>query len=164
MNNHFEDNILRIEKLDAGKPWTLALRDADQQGFAYLKRFTMADATVRHQTIMGENPNSQMLLLTDTPYPNLLVTLGGSDAFRGDMQIDAESFIAVKGFKAKGKRITTFVVERVSELVPLRQPEPEQPEQTEAESETSENLDPDEGKTQDQVADEMTGQLRLFDE
>ncbi len=164
INNHYEDNILRIEKLDANKPWTVALRDADQQGFAYLKRFTMADATVRHQTFMGENPNSQMLLLTDTPYPNLLVTLGGSDAFRGDMQIDAESFIAIKGFKAKGKRITTFAVERISELVPLRQPEPEQPEQAQAESEAPENLDPDEGKTQDQVADEMTGQLRLFDE
>ncbi len=163
-NNHYEDNILRIEKYDPAKVWTVALRDADQQGFTYLKRFTMVDATARHQQFISENPDSQMLLITDTVYPNLQVVMGGADAFRDPIQVDAEQFIAVKGFKAKGKRVTTFSVERVEELPPLRQPEVPAAEEEPTEQQPVENLDPDEGKSQAQVADELNGQLRMFDE
>ncbi len=162
INNHYENNILRIEKLDTSKVWTLCLCDADQQGYLYIKRFTMADAKAAHQNFMGENPNSRMLLLTDTPYPSLQVTMGGDDAFRGQVQIDAEQFVAVKGFKAKGKRVTTFAVDHVEELEPLRQPE--EPATEDATPVITENLDPDEGKSQNQVADELNGQMRLFDE
>ncbi len=161
VNNHFEDNILRIEKLDTNKVWTLCLTDADQQNYLYIKRFTMADAKAAHQTFMGENRANRMLLFTDTPYPNLQVTMGGNDAFRGQMTVDAEQFVAVKGFKARGKRVTTFAIDHVEELEPLRQPE-ETPE--EAATPPTENLDPDEGKSQQQVADELNGQLRLFDD
>ena len=46
--NHYEDNILRIEKFDADKPWTAVIFDADNQGYPYLKRFQM-EANKRHQ-------------------------------------------------------------------------------------------------------------------
>lgn len=42
------------------------------------------------------------------------------------MIIESEDFIAVKSYKAKGKRITTFNIESVEELPPTRFPEPEQ--------------------------------------
>jgi topoisomerase-4 subunit A len=67
----------------------------------------------------------------------------------------------VKGFKAKGKRISTYEVESIVELEPVRFPE--EPEETEEPIEAEEPiLDPDAGKSQQQVIDEMTGQLRLF--
>ena len=66
----------------------------------------------------------------------------------------------MKGFKAKGKRLTTFEVAAVEEIEPLRFPEPE-PEEPEEEEE-EEDLDPDAGKSQQQVIDAMTGQLNLF--
>ena len=70
----------------------------------------------------------------------------------------------MKGFKAKGKRVTTFNIDKVEELEPLRQPDPE-PEPTDAADEAEpEDLDPDAGKSQQQVIDEMTGQLNLFTE
>ena len=47
------------------------------------------------------------------------------------MVVDVEEYIAVKGFKAKGKRLTTCAVERVEELEPTRFPEPEPEEQDE---------------------------------
>lgn len=50
---------------------------------------------------------------------------------RPDLEIDAEEFIAVKGFKAKGKRITTYQLGEITELEPLRQPEPESAAQSE---------------------------------
>ena len=160
--NHYESNILRIEKYDADKVWTAVLYDADNQGYPYLKRFQM-DATKKKQNWLSDNPASQLLLLTDTPYPRLQVTYGGADAFRGSEEIDAEQFIAVKGYKAKGKRLTTYALESIEELEPTRFPEPPA-ETADADTEAEEeDLDPDAGKSEQQVRDELTGQLNLFD-
>ena len=161
LNNHYEPNILRIEKYDADKVWTAVLYDADNQGYPYLKRFLM-DASKRKQNWLSDNPASQLLLLTDTPYPRLQITYGGADAFRGSEEIDAEQFIAVKGYKAKGKRLTTYQLEGIEELEPTRKPEPA-PEPEGDEGKEPENLDPDAGKSEQQVRDELTGQLNLFD-
>ena len=163
INNHFEENILRIEKFDANKVWTAVLYDADNQGYPYLKRFLM-DASKKKQNWLSDNPASKLILLTDVAYPLIKLTYGGVDEFRGAEEIDAEQFIAVKGFKAKGKRLTTYQLESVEELPPTRFPE----EKTETEEETDgpeeEDLDEDAGKSEQQVLDELTGQLRLFDD
>ena len=160
INNHFEDNIQRIEKYDSEKVWSCVLYDADNQGYPYVKRFLL-EASKRKQNYLGENINSQQILLTDTFYPRIQVTYGGNDEFRGSEEIDVEQFIAVKGFKAKGKRLTTFEIANITELEPTRFPEiSEKPETPEEE----ENLDPDAGKSQQQVYDELTGQLNLFTE
>ena len=161
-NVHFEDNIDRLEKYEPEKVWSCVLYDADNQGYPYIKRFVM-EASKRKQNYLGENENSQQILLTDTYYPRLLVTYGGNDAFRGSEEIDVEQFIAVKGFKAKGKRLTTWQIESIIELEPTRFPEPDTPTDPTEESE-EEDLDPDAGKSQQQVLDELTGQLSLFPE
>ncbi len=127
VNNHFEDNLRIIEKYDANKVWTAVLYDADNDNYPYIKRFLL-EASKKKQTYMGENADSRELLLTDTVYPRLLVTFGGADAVRPPLEIDAEQFITVKGFKAKGKRLTTFCIDHIEELEPLRFPEPEAPE------------------------------------
>lgn len=167
INNHYEDDILRIEKYEAGKVWTACLFDADQQGYAYMKRFTL-DATARHQNYLGENPESQLILITDTPYPHLLVTMGGNDDFREPLDLEAEDFIGVKSFKAKGKRITTCNVARIEELEPTRWPEPAETTETGNEGNGTEDTTPTDDNEEDQqsqaeAADELNGQLRLFE-
>ena len=160
VNNHYEDDILRIEKYDSNKVWTACLFDADQQGYAYMRRFTL-EATARHQSYLGENPESRLILLTDTPYPHLLVTMGGADDFREPLDIEAEDFIGVKSFKAKGKRITTCNVAKIEELEPTRTPLPTSPE---GEENPNEEEEPEEEvQSQNEVADELNGQLRLFE-
>ena len=162
LNNHYEENILRIEQYDADKIWTAILYDADNQSYPYIKRFQM-DASKKKQNWLSDNPESQLILLTDTPYPRIQLTYGGADDFRGTEEIDAEQFIAVKGYKAKGKRLTTYTLESVVELEPTRFPaEPEESETPDIQEE--EDLDPDAGKSEQQVLDELTGQLRLFDD
>ena len=164
LNNHYEENILRIEKYDADKIWTAILYDADNQGYPYIKRFQM-DATKKKQNWLSENPASQLILLTDTCYPRIQIVYGGADAFRGTEEIDAEQFIAVKGYKAKGKRLTIYALEAITELEPTRFPEEkETPEDQNLTEEGDEDLDPDAGKSEQQVIDELTGQLRLFDD
>ena len=164
LNNHFESNILRIEKYDADKVWTAILFDADNQGYPYMKRFQM-DASKKKQNWLSDNPTSKLILLTDTVYPLIKVTYGGADEFRGSEEIDAEQFITVKGFKAKGKRLSTYQIESIEELEPVRFPEePDNSENSERTEKTEEDLDPDAGKSEQQVRDELTGQLRLFDD
>ena len=64
--------------------------------------------------------------------------------------------MGVKGFKAKGKRLTTWTVDKIEELEPTRFPEKEKEEDENSEDDPQEenptmgneeeNLDPDAGK------------------
>lgn len=149
--NHYDDNILRIEKFRKGKIWTLALFDAEQ-GYPYLKRFEF-EPSKNPQRFAGNGPESRILLLTDTPYPRLLVKFGGNDSVRPELEIDAEEFIAVKGFKAKGKRITTYMLDAIEELEPLRQPEPELPANSETADAPDDDADTPEGSDVSDISD-----------
>ncbi len=174
VNNHYEDDMLRIEKYDPSKVWTCIYYNSAQSDYPYLKRFRL-EATTRMQSFMGEMPAENLLLVTDTAFPRVLVTMGGVDDFREPIEVDAETFVGVKSYKAIGKRITTLHIGKVEELEPLRFPEPPQtatsnseetdemneaPSPEGADGEES-SADPFEGKSQQDVADELNGQLRL---
>ena len=159
LNNHYESGIRIIEKFDPNKVWSAALYDADQQGYPYLKRFPF-EASARKLNFMGENKQSQLILLTDIVYPRIQVNFGGNDSFREALGIDAEEFIGIKSYKAKGKRITTFTVESINELEPLRFPEEDEPSEEDSEEPIVE--DPDHGKSNSDILDELTGQMKLF--
>lgn len=160
--NHYEDDIRTIMKLDAGKVWTAVLYDADQQGYLYLKRFKF-EASAKKQSFIGDNPKSELVVLTDEPGARIEVTFGGDDEFRGSMVVASPDFVGVKSYKAKGKRITTFAVASVEEIEPIQMAEVEtETEPQDDEPEQMESLDPDEGKSSDEVRDEITGQQRMF--
>ena len=164
LSNHYESTILNIEKFDSNKVWTAALYDADQQ-YGYLKRFQL-EAGNKRQNFVGDNPKSRLLLLTDEAYPRIEVVFGGHDAFREPLVIDAEEFVGVKGFKAKGKRLSTFEIETVNELEPIRFASPAQPAPAEAESVETEETDTNAPAAQSHsdILDEITGQMKLFEE
>ncbi len=150
VNNHYDDNILRIEKFDDMKVWSAVVYDDDNQGFAYLKRFQM-EASKKRQSFIGENPKNELVLLTDQVYPLIKVTFGGDDAFREAMEIDVEQFIGIKGFKAKGKRIATWTIEKIEELQPTRFPEP--PEGNDGDDEEDENEEGNDGDGENPTPD-----------
>lgn len=157
VSNHYEKDILRIEKFNQHKIWTCALYDADQK-YYYLKRFGL-ETSAKKQSFLGDNVHSRMQLLTDTAYPRISVTFGGNDSFREALEIDAEEFIGVKSFKAKGKRLSTFQIDKISELEPIRFPEPEEDEEIDETIEI-ENI-PENLKTDNELRDELTGQKRF---
>ena len=158
VNNHYDPGIRVIEKFNPDKVWSAILYDADQNNYPYLKRFPFEESSKR-QSYLGTNEKSKLILLTDTAYPRFEVKFGGRDDFRDPLILDADEFISVKSFKAKGKRITTFTVDQVIELEPIRQPEPVEEVVEEKEMPI---VDPDEGKSDDDIKDEITGQLKLF--
>ena len=121
--NHYEANILIIEKFNPDCVWTVLLNDANQQGLPYIKRFKL-EATTRKQNFLGDNAASKMIVFSRKSYPRFEITFGGGDSFREPLIIDAEEFIAIKGYTAKGKRITQYTIDTVKELEPIRKDEP----------------------------------------
>ena len=179
LTNHYEKDIVVFEKFDSNKVWTVALYDADQQ-YYYLKRFQL-EFSQKLQNILGENAASKLIVISDKDFPRFEVRFGGHDAYREALEIDAEEFIGVKSFKAKGKRLATYEVDRIIELEPLRfnTPDPETNDEEEegeegpgdeprpdvpvdggapAEAEDSEEEEID----QQRLIDEITGQMTLF--
>lgn len=168
VNNHYEANIKVIEKYNPHKTWSAVLFDADQQNYPYLKRFAL-EATSKHQNYLGENKDNVLLLLTCRQYPRILVNFDQKEGERAPMEVDVDGFVGVKSFKARGKRLTTYAVESITELEPLRVPD------SEKESPSDEDLpegeddasspdvtDPEDEKSQSDVVDDLTGQMRLF--
>ncbi len=156
--NHYEDNILRIERFEEGKVWTAVLDDADQ-GHPYIKRFCF-EQTAKKQSFIGDNPNSTLRTLSSERYPRYKVTFGGADEFREPMVVDAEEFIGAKSYKAKGKRITNYDIASIEELEPREVPEAEAP----TVDIEVEEVAKDDVINQNDVRDDLTGQKRLFED
>lgn len=176
-NNHYENDILYIGKNNDAKVWSAVVKDADNNNFIYLKRFQL-ETLARHQNLMGENEANELLLLTSRTYPRLCVTFGGNDDFRDPQEIDVETFVGIKGFKAKGKRLTTFEVAKVEELEPLKEDEEIESNNDSGDEGNEGNeeaiienndlneenvaIKKEEPKSDDELRDEIIGQLRLF--
>ena len=84
------------------------------------------------------------------------------------MIIDAEEYIGVKSFKAKGKRVSNWAIESITAIEPR--------EESEEEAETpqvaaidddvvdTESVGADDVIDQGAVRDSLTGQMRIFDD
>lgn len=144
-SNHFDANILRIEKFVPDKIWTAFYANGSQKGMLYIKRFQF-ELQSKRSNLVGDDKKSSLILLTDTVFPNIKVSFGGADSVRSPLQIDAESFVSQMSVKAKGKRVSLWTVDKVEELEPLRfpevveVPEPQDDADDVAESETSVQL------------------------
>lgn len=157
LSNHFDENLLKIEKYDPEKVWSVALTDEDQQGFRYIKRF-VTEPSQKKVSFLGDNAENKLLVISDNVYPRFEVIFGGADEARPPLEIDVEQFVAVKGLKAKGKRVSTYMIDSINELEPTRFPEVTEKVEVEDGQEESEDDDKDDGDD----LDEMTGQMKLF--
>ena len=143
---HIEENLLRIEKNEPRKIWTAVYYDADQK-YHYIKRFSIEEDQKR-ENILGENPKNELLLLTDTYYPRLLIGRQEKGGELRTTEIDVEEFALVKSVRARGKRIASYLIDQVEELPPLKESPIFEPEYDEPTSE----VEPEE-------ADLFAGQL-----
>ena len=143
---HIEENLLRIEKNEPRKIWTAVYYDADQK-YHYIKRFSIEEDQKR-ENILGENPKNELLLLTDTYYPRLVIGRQEKGGELRTTEIDVEEFALVKSIRARGKRIASYLIDQVEELPPLKESPIFEPEYDEPTSE----VEPEE-------ADLFAGQL-----
>ena len=125
LSNHFEDNILIIEKFHPGKVYSAIYWDAEQK-FYYVKRF-MIEESEKPQCFINEDPESKLYSLTEVEYPRFEIHFGGKHKDRDNEIIEVAEFIGVKSYKAKGKRLTSFMVENIQEIEPVIKKEAELP-------------------------------------
>ena len=135
LSNHFEDNILIIEKWRPGKVYSAVYWDAEQK-FYYVKRFTIEESE-KPQCFINEHPESKLYSLTEVEYPRFEISFGGKHKDRDNEIIEVAEFIGVKSFKAKGKRLTSFMVDNIQEIEPVIKKEVEIPQEEKTEDEDS---------------------------
>lgn len=117
---HFGPNILRIEKFDADKVWSLALWNADL-GYYYGKRFQL-DAQPKSQSMLGDNSDNRITILTDREEATFRLVF--TDDTKPDIDVIMSDFIDVKSPKAKGKRFSTLDITRIEDITPVPEPTP----------------------------------------
>jgi len=118
LSNHFDQDILAIEKFDGEKVLSVVYFDAEQD-FYYVKRFQIDDTQGKRVNFIGESADNKLLSITWVHYPRLQITFGGKNAGRENEIVEVAEFIGVKSHKARGKRLTNYEVENITEIEPI---------------------------------------------
>jgi topoisomerase-4 subunit A len=124
LSGHFEDNILIIEKYHPGKVYSVIYWDAGQK-YYYLKRFTIEESE-KPQCFINDDPDSKLISVTEVEYPRFELHFGGKHKGRENEIIEVAEFIGVKSHKARGKRLSSFMVDNIQEIEPVVRKEAEQ--------------------------------------
>ena len=130
LSTHFDDDMIEIRKFNTRLIVTALYREGET-GSYYLKRFQPEDSDKKLPFI---DEGDQLVSYSLDTYPNLHVSYdeaSGKKILEEDINVD--EFIAVKGYKAKGKRVTTSMVKEFKWLEPGAEPEPEPEEEPTAE-------------------------------
>jgi topoisomerase-4 subunit A len=119
LSAHFDDDLIVIEKYDPDRIISAAYFDANL-GFAYLKRFQIEE-TDKKTSFIGDEPASKLLAISldDFPIIELIFDTKKNEREIEKQEINATEFIAVKSFKAKGKRLTTHYLKTVNLIEPV---------------------------------------------
>ena len=117
LSNHFEENLLIIEKFREEKVYSAIYWDAEQE-YYYVKRF-MIEESERAQCFINEDPGSKLISLTEVEYPRFEIKFGGKHKERKNEIIEVAEFIGVKSYKARGKRLTNYTIDNIQEIEPV---------------------------------------------
>ena len=154
LENHFEKNIHSISKFKPDRTASVIYFDAEQN-FYYLKRFQIEANAGKQCRFIGEFPDNKFTCISWEKYPQFEIEFGGSHEDREKEIIDVAEFIAVKSYKAKGKRVTTFEIKQIVEIEPLIREEEEEPVQSDQEPTENESRSPEEIELIDDIPFEI---------
>lgn len=157
---HFDEDMLSIEKFNPRMPVTAIYYDGEAKEFM-VKRF-MVEATDKKTLFISEAPDSWTAFVSTDSFPRVQVEYAKMGRYtKTAEEIRLDEFIAVKGLKAKGRKLSTSP-QPVKKIVPLEPlPEPETPEQEEISTEAAGSA------PQPQIVADLEGeepQMSLFEE
>lgn len=127
ISNHFDDNMLLIEKLNVNKPISAIYFDGNKKTY-FVKRFLVDNKTAKFNFI-NEHRDTYLEVITTDWRPQvevLFVKEKGKE--RKTQIINIEEFISVKGAKAMGNKLTSKNVKEINLLEPLAFVEVQDPE------------------------------------
>ncbi|MBX7182321.1 MAG: DNA gyrase/topoisomerase IV subunit A, partial [Bacteroidia bacterium] len=141
LSTHFEEELILIEKFNPNKPIMAVYWDNEHKQFN-IKRF-IPESSDKKVLFISESEGSALELISGDKYPVIeLVYL--AEKINGEYPkevINAFEFIDVKGYKAKGNRLTNRKVKEINLLEPLPAEEEAEPEpEIIPEADHSENL------------------------
>ncbi|MCL1821510.1 MAG: DNA gyrase/topoisomerase IV subunit A [Prolixibacteraceae bacterium] len=142
VSQHFDDNILVIEKFDPTKILSVIYYD-DEQELYYVKRFEVEETVNKRIGFVGDNPRNKLVSITWVRYPRFEIEFGGKNSDRQNEIIEVAEFIGIKSWKARGKRLTNFSVENIRELEPTVKDEHDTTPPVAADEEVDKPQDPD---------------------
>ncbi len=151
LENHFEDDLYLIEKFKPKKIFSAVYYDAELS-YHYIKRFSV-DPLEKLTSFIGENPESRLINLSVVEYPRFEIKFGGKNKDRENEIIEVAEFIGIKSYKAKGKRMTSYQVEKINEIEPIMSDEPEE--------EVSDELADPQGDDQPEITEKDSPQMTL---
>ena len=122
LSNRYHGELLKIEKLDANKVYTVLYYDKSVASF-YVKRFSFDVSDNTPVSFISDSRGSYLVAISDDLHPQFEITFGGKNVNREPEQVDAEEFIAKKGLQAKGKKVSALDVKAVAFIEPLHKPE-----------------------------------------
>ena len=132
VSNRYQGQVLRIEKFDPDKTFTALYYDATAKSF-YVKRFSFVLSDNTPQSFIAPGAKSYLVDISDDKHPRFQVIFGKKYEHRDPEVIDAEEYIAKKGYTAKGKKCHQYDIKKVKFVEPLQMPEDEIPEPVEEE-------------------------------
>ena len=132
VSNRYQGQVLRIEKFDPDKTFTAMYYDATAKSF-YVKRFSFVLSDNTPQSFIAPGAKSYLVDISDDKHPRFQVIFGKKYEHRDPEVIDAEEYIAKKGYTAKGKKCHQYDIKKVKFVEPLQKPEDEIPEPVEEE-------------------------------
>ena len=138
LSNRYQGELLKIEKLDVNKTYTVLYYDKSVSSF-YVKRFSFDVSDNTPVSFIGDAKGSYLVAVSEDKHPQFEITFGGKHEHREAEVVDAEEFIAKKGLQAKGKRVSAMHVKSVKFIEPIHRPEDDiVPEESEAENQAGE--------------------------
>ena len=160
-STHFDEDLIQLGLFDPRQPVSAIYYDGETKEYM-VKRF-LVESTDKKTIFISEHDNSRLEFVSTDTFPRVQLDFGKMGKFeRNSQEILLEEFIAVKGLKAKGKRLSTHEPKKIIALESLPEPEVEEPEET---IETSDVQSPVSDKPNiviDLEGDEP--QMRLFEE
>ncbi|MFW5755553.1 MAG: DNA gyrase/topoisomerase IV subunit A [Tangfeifania sp.] len=126
LSNHFDPDILTIEKFDSGKILSVVYYDAEQK-YYYVKRFEIDEVEGKRIRFIGDNPDNKLISITWVRYPRFEIEFGGQHSDRENEIIEVAEYIGIKSWKAKGKRLSNYKIENVKEVEPVIRDEDQKP-------------------------------------
>lgn len=100
LSTHFPDDMIYLDKWHSDRPLTVVHRDGEKKA-VYVKRFHAENST-KTMEFIGESEGSSLLLFTAHGAP--VIHCKAKDL--GEQRFSLNEFIAVKGVKARGKRLS----------------------------------------------------------
>lgn len=122
VSNRYQGEVIKIEKFDPNKTYTALYYDAAAKAF-YVKRFSFVLSDNTPLSFIAPGTKSYLVALSEDKHPQFQVIFGGKYEHRDPENIDAEEYIAKKGYAAKGKKCHQYDLKEVKFIEPLHRPE-----------------------------------------